>query len=75
MRFNGKVAIVTGSGQGIGKSIALALAAEGASVVTNNRKEGQKGGDAATAAAEIERPEVKLFHFLVVFLIITNLKN
>ncbi len=54
MRFNGKVAIVTGSGQGIGRSIAMALAADGAKVITNNRKQGTKGGDAATTAAEIK---------------------
>ncbi len=36
--LKGKVAVVTGSGQGIGRSIAVALAKEGAKVVTNNRK-------------------------------------
>ena len=36
--LNGKVAIVTGSGQGIGKGIAIFLAREGATVITNNRK-------------------------------------
>ena len=36
----GKVAIVTGSGQGIGRGIALGLAREGCRVITHNRKPG-----------------------------------
>jgi len=38
--LEGKVAIVTGSGQGVGKEIALNLARDGAKVITNNRKPG-----------------------------------
>ena len=48
-----KVAIVTGSGQGIGKAIALELARQGAMVITNSRKPGTKGGDAESTAYEI----------------------
>lgn len=35
-----KVAVITGSGQGVGREIALCFAAQGAKVITNNRKPG-----------------------------------
>ena len=38
--LKGKVAIITGSGQGIGRDVALCMAREGARVVTNNRHPG-----------------------------------
>lgn len=53
-RLKDRVAIVTGSSQGIGKAIAIALAKEGAKVVTNNRRPGAEGGDAETVAKEIK---------------------
>ncbi|ABW12679.1 short-chain dehydrogenase/reductase SDR [Parafrankia sp. EAN1pec] len=42
-RLEGKVAVVTGSGMGAAKGIAVGLAREGARVVTNNRKPGSVG--------------------------------
>ncbi len=47
--LNGKVVIVTGSGNGIGKECALLAAREGAAVLVNDLGGGLKGDDAGSA--------------------------
>jgi NAD(P)-dependent dehydrogenase (short-subunit alcohol dehydrogenase family) len=54
VRLNGKVAVVTGSGRGIGREYALALAREGASVVVNDLKGENVSSPAEDVAAELE---------------------
>ena len=49
MRFDGKVAVVTGASRGIGKATALALAREGCTVVVNYSRSEEKARDVVEA--------------------------
>ncbi len=52
-RFSGKVALITGASRGIGRAIALGLAAEGADVVVNYRSHPDEAQAVADAIAEL----------------------
>ena len=42
MELKGKIALITGSGRGLGKAMALALAKHGCSIIINDRGEGNE---------------------------------
>ena len=71
LRYDGRVAVVTGAGNGLGKQYALELGRRGATVVVNDLGGSTSGDGASNTAADQVVQEIKALGEQVMKLFIT----
>lgn len=73
LRYDGRVAVVTGAGGGLGKAYALLLGSRGAKVVVNDLGGARDGAGRSSSLADVVVKEIQDKGLLSLFILYANM--